>query len=429
MIKKFIPKSEFGRNIATLISGTAIAQAIPIAISPILTRLYSPDDFGVFALYMSIAAILSIVASVKYEAAVMLPKKDSDAAHIVVLSIGIAFVFSLFILIVIFLFNSQITQLLQNEKISMWLYFVPLTTFFSGVYQSISFWSNRKKQYKRLAVSRVIQNSTAGGIKLGMGFNGLTKGGLIMGTIAGQGIAAIVLLGMVWKEDKALFSRVKKLKVIALSKKYINFPKYSTPGVFLQTVATSSLPILINIFFNTTVVGLYYFANTIVRAPINLLFSSLAQVYHQKAVVLHAKNNLELLVFTQTIQKKMILFLLPFLIFMFIFSPVFFKVIFGEEWEKAGEYLRYFLPLIFFGSIFIPISSLVHVLGEQKFELYWKVSFFISQISSLYISSLYFDFEISIFIMSIFGSLHYIYINYYLKKIIRSTFMEDKYDI
>ena len=82
MIKALKPKSEFARNILTLMTGTAIAQAIPIAISPILTRLYSPEDFGVFALYMGVVSIGGILATGRYEMSVMLPKKDSDAMKI-----------------------------------------------------------------------------------------------------------------------------------------------------------------------------------------------------------------------------------------------------------------------------------------------------------------------------------------------------------
>jgi len=50
MINKLKLKSEFAKNVLTLMTGTTIAQAIPIAISPILTRIYTPEDFGVFAL-------------------------------------------------------------------------------------------------------------------------------------------------------------------------------------------------------------------------------------------------------------------------------------------------------------------------------------------------------------------------------------------
>ena len=139
-MKRFLPKSEFGRNVLTLMTGTTIAQAIPIAISPILTRIYTPEDFGLFAFYASIASIISVVATGRYELAIMLPKKDDDAINIVVLSILISFLVSLLSLIIVLVFNTQITNLLGNPEIANWLYFIPLTVLFTGIYQSFNYW-------------------------------------------------------------------------------------------------------------------------------------------------------------------------------------------------------------------------------------------------------------------------------------------------
>ena len=144
----FKPKSEFTRNVLTLMTGTTIAQAIPIAISPILTRIYTPEDFGIFALYISIASILSLIATGRYELAIMLPTKDKDAVNIVALSLFISFFVSFIALLIVSIFNTQITSLLGNPDISSWLYFIPLTVLFTGIYQSFNYWSNRKKSIK-----------------------------------------------------------------------------------------------------------------------------------------------------------------------------------------------------------------------------------------------------------------------------------------
>ena len=185
MLTKLKPKSEFSRNVLTLMTGTTIAQAIPIAISPILTRIYTPEDFGVFALYMSVASILSVIAAGRYELAIMLPKKDEDAINIVALSILISFFISFISFLVIFLFNAKITNLLGNSEISNWLYFIPITVLLTGMYRSFNYWSNRKKQYKRLATSKIIQSFTTSSTNLSMGFGGFGASGLILGGVLG----------------------------------------------------------------------------------------------------------------------------------------------------------------------------------------------------------------------------------------------------
>ena len=139
-------------------TGTAIAQAIPIALSPILTRLYRPEDFGVLALYMAICGVISTVATARYELAIMLPEDEESAINIVALSIVVAVITSILTLTVVTLFNAPITRLLGNTEISRWLYFIPLSILLTGVYQSLNYWANRKNQYRWMANTRVVQS-------------------------------------------------------------------------------------------------------------------------------------------------------------------------------------------------------------------------------------------------------------------------------
>ncbi len=188
MINRLKPKSEFSRNVLTLMTGTTIAQAIPIAISPILTRLYSPSEFGIFALYMSIASLLSVIATGRYELAIMLPKKKTDALNIVILSLVITITISIFAFLIVFFFNEEITILLENKNISNWLYFIPITVLFTGIYQSFNYWNSKQKQYKLIATTKVIQSTTTGTSNLSFGFAGYTFGGMILGGLFGQAI-------------------------------------------------------------------------------------------------------------------------------------------------------------------------------------------------------------------------------------------------
>ena len=119
-------KSEYSKNIITLLSGNALAQAIPIAISPILTRLYTPEDFGVVALFGSISVLFGSIVNAQYESAIVLPRKNDDAYSIASLSLLIATVFSIILFIVILIFHDCIVDILGTEEISLWLYFIPL---------------------------------------------------------------------------------------------------------------------------------------------------------------------------------------------------------------------------------------------------------------------------------------------------------------
>ena len=221
-------------------TGSIIAQAIPIAISPILTRIYTPEDFGIFALYMSIASIFATFATGRYELAIMLPKKDEDAANILFLSLMITFVVSFVSFIIILLFNQEIVSFLESPSLSNWLYIIPSSVILTGLYQSFNYWNNRKKQYKRLAVSRVTQSAVTGSTNLGMGFSGFGVSGLIVGGLAGQGVSTSVLGRFIWKNDRKMFHDLNKIKFIALMKKYKKFPLLNLPNAVIDSFRLSA---------------------------------------------------------------------------------------------------------------------------------------------------------------------------------------------
>jgi len=366
MLDKLKPKSEFARNVLTLMTGTTIAQAIPIAISPILTRIYTPEDFGIFALYMSVASILSVIATGRYELAIMLPKKDEDAINIVALSLIISFLISFIALLIIFFFNDSLTNLLGNSKISSWLYFIPLTVLLTGIYQSFNYWSNRKKHYKRLATSRVIQSGTTASLNLGMGFGGFGGAGLILGVILGQGVATGVLGKMIWGEDIYKFKEVKRLKIVALMKKYKKLPIFNLPNALMDGFRLSGINILIANFFTISILGQFSLAWKMIQTPMALIGSSLSQVFFQK-ISSTDKSNLNDLVKKFIIKASFIA--LPIFLIIYFFSTDIFIFIFGENWKLSGEIASILAPWIFLNFLTAPMANVFIVLNKQEIVL------------------------------------------------------------
>ena len=194
MLTKLKPKSEFSRNVLTLMTGTTIAQAVPIAISPILTRIYTPEDFGVFALYMAIAAIISIIATGRYEMAIMLPKEDEDVNSIVKLILILLSSISVFVFLIVFLFNQEITNLFENKEISNWLYFLPLSIVLTGIYQVFNYLLIREKSFKRLAKNKVIVSTSNASTQLAIGLGSASSFGLLFGNLTGYIVSIFFII-------------------------------------------------------------------------------------------------------------------------------------------------------------------------------------------------------------------------------------------
>ena len=382
MLKKFKPKSEFSKNVLTLMTGTTIAQAIPIAISPILTRIYTPADYGLVALFMSIATIGSIAATGRYEMAIMLPKKDTDAINVFFLSIIIAFLMSFISLIIVLLFNQNITKFLGNQDVSVWLYLVPISVLVTGVYQSLKYWNNRKKNFSDLAKNAVLQTTTGSSLNLGFGFLTLGGGGLIIGNLLGQLTGAIFLGKIVLKKDKQLFIYNNHLKIMALIKRYKKLPFFNLPNALIDTFRISGINILIAQNFTVINLGQYSLAWRMVVTPASLIGSSLSQVLFQK---LSSSNKVDLYKITIKFISKATLIAAPMYLLIYFFASDIFAFIFGENWKMAGNIASALSPWLFVNFISSPLSSIFIIINKQEIMLIFSILYMLIPVSILYL--------------------------------------------
>ncbi|PMV85466.1 MULTISPECIES: lipopolysaccharide biosynthesis protein [Pseudomonas] len=407
LIRKLIPENSFARNAITLMTGTSIAQAIPIAISPILTRLYTPEQFGVFGLYLALTSIVSVVVTGRYELAIMLPKKDSEAAQIVALSVVLSFLISSIILLCVVFFNTEITHLLGAPELSLWLYLLPLSTLLGGVYPSLNYWCNRKRNYKRLALSRIVQTSATSSIQLGVAGVGPSVG-LIGGQILGQGVATVVLGRIVVKEDAELLRSVTKLRVLAVARKYTKFPKYMVAGQLASEVSVQILLLLLGMFFGPAIAGFYSLAQRVLAAPISLVAAAIGDVYRQEAAFTYKKTGNCKDLFLRTALKLFAFAFIPALP-VFFFGPWLFALFFGEEWRAAGEMASVVSIMVFFQTVSTPLSQTVLFAGMQSTDLIWQLSRLGLSLLSFYIAyTMFNNYQIAIIMHVVLFSFLYL---------------------
>jgi O-antigen/teichoic acid export membrane protein len=367
-------KSEFTRNVLTLMTGTTIAQAIPIAISPILTRIYSPEDFALFALYGSILMLLSVMATGKYELAITIPKNNIEAKNIVILSILISIFLSIFILILLFAFSDSIANLLKNKNIEDLLFLLPISILSVGFYQSMSYYTNRESKFKRLALSRVIQSLSVSSISLFFGYIIYLNYGLVLGSVFGQFLAAIILVRLVINDNKNFLKNISFRKIFVVAKKNIKFPKFLIVSNFINTFS-QQLPIfLFSIYYSSAVVGYYMLSQRIIKVPSSILANAVADVFRQKASYEFSHNGNCVLLYKKTIKKLFFISIIPFSILFFI-APDLFAFVFGEKWRITGEYVQIMIPMFFLQFISNPLSMLTVIANKQEYDIWWQSMF------------------------------------------------------
>ncbi len=357
-------RSEFFRNVLTLISGTTLAQVISLAIYPALSRMYTPDDFGVFAFFMSILGITNIAATAKYELAILMPREDRDSLNLVGLSAIITLFVSLVLGILVILLNRQLALALDNESIRFWLYLIPVSTLLNGLYQSLNYWSIRQKRFKNITAANLSQSLANSSVKLGAG--ALVSGpfGLIWGVIVGQVTGFLTFLLNFLKKDRSKLGWLAKTLMKSQAREYYRFPKYNMLLGISNSVA-SGLPVFVlTAWFSTAVAGLYSFGLTMIFRPMNLVTTAFSQVFSQR-IISKVNEGLPILDDVRRLFIKMLQFsVLPFAL-VAVFAPAIFKVVFGPEWEAAGQYTRILISWLFVVFLSAPFAFLPDLFKKQ----------------------------------------------------------------
>ena len=413
MIKKIVPKSNFAKNVLTLMTGTTIAQAIPIAITPILTRMYSPEDFGVLALFVAITAIMGSVANGRYELAIMLPTEDDDAINIAAMGLLIATVLSVVLFFPAIFLNDYIIEKLDNQFIGFWLYFVPPVVWLLGLYNILNYLNNRKKSYKDMAKATVYKSVAQAAVQLGIGAVKATASGLISGQIVSNLVANTRLALNVKRQYK--LSKISWLEMKRLAKRYIDFPKYSMWATLSNTLSYQLLNMLITVFYSVATLGFYSLAQRILGMPSSLVGDSIGRVYFQQATLEKNKTGKAVKIFKSTTKKLMVLscaFFIP----LYFVLPLVFAIAFGEEWRIAGEYSQLILPIFVFRFVSAALSNTNNVFEKQGLALTWQIGLLILSMATLFVSGYYqFGFKTFLKTYTLVISLHYILLYFILK--------------
>lgn len=412
-------KSTFLKNVITLVTGTTIAQVIPLALSPILTRIYSPNDFGLLSTYISIAAIFSVLVTFKYDLAIIITEKKEDAASLLVGSVFIALIISAIIFVIILLFNIEIARLLLTEgteedieNLSAWLYFIPISVLFMGLFNSISFWFNRNLLYKRMAYSKVANTTGMTAAQVGFGYAKFIPVGLVIGFVMGRVFSVVYLIYKLRKDKDSVFLNVKRETILKLLRKYKKFPFFTLPSEFVN-ILSNRLPVfVIGKYFGAGVLGNYALMERVLSAPISLIGSSVLDVFKQKASADYAELGNCKQIFVKTFKTLVLLSIIP-SILLFFLSPIVFKFIFGDEWAMAGDFAQILAFLFFIRFTASPLSYMFNIAQKQQYDMYWQITLFICTIISFYIGVQNNDVKMALTIFTISYSILYV-INIYL---------------
>jgi teichuronic acid exporter len=356
-------------GVALYTFGTIFSQGMSFFFSPLIARIYSPEKFGDLGLFLSIVTIVTSISTGLYEQGIGLPKKPKIAFAIASIASALAGVYSLFLLLVLFFaFPYFKFEYFPKE----WLYLVPFIVFVSSIGTVLQYILLRELKYKEITIG--IISLTIGNIfgSLAFYYFGFNHFGLIGGYICSNILYFTILFYFVFSGSNFTlrsFPSFRYLKVVAL--RYINFPKYQMPSNLFSIVSVQIVPIIIVGLFTNLVLGYFSMALRVIKTPILLISSSIANVFRNDAINEFNANGNCINNFIKVFKVLFFLAIIPFLCLL-IFVPNIISLLFGKAWFNAGIYAQILCVPLFFEFIEVPLRSVLVITENQKVQAYFQ---------------------------------------------------------
>lgn len=402
-------KKSFALDVLTLSGGATLAQILTILSVPVLTRLYQPENFGVWALYSSITSIISVIICLRYEYSIMLPESDEDAVNLLGVSFLAIGVITSLTLVIIWSFKELIINVLNSPQIGNYLWLVPPFVLVNGIFLALNSWNSRTKLFKRLSISRVSSSvsTIATQIIIGILYK-KSPSGLITGSLSGQSVATFMLAGQIWRDDRSLIRKsLNWKKMYEVLKRYRKFPLVDSFSALMNSISWQLPAFLLAAFFSPAIVGFYSIGFRLLQMPMSLIGSSISQVFFQRASRAASSGNLSVL--AENVFKILVIIgMFPILVLTIVGSDVF-TVVFGKAWAEAGIYTQILGFWAFVWFISSPLTGIYLVVEEYDFGFLYNFINLATRFLSLIIGGFLGSARTALILFSISGIVVYGY--------------------
>jgi lipopolysaccharide exporter len=363
-------------SVLALSGGAVIAQAIGMIFTPVITRLFLPEAFGIAAIFASIVTVGGLVSCFTYERAILLPKTDEEASNIFVLCCILLLGVTGLVVLLTGLVGTELLEYFEASEFTSYKWLVPCGVFLFGLAGPLRYWNTRHKQFKRLALVRIEASAAYIFLTIGIGFAGFTTGlFLILARMLGLLAPPVIMGWYLCRHDVKYIWRNQMIgKMWSLATRYKKFPLFNSWHELISQTSRELPTILLAAFFDIKVTGLYAMARTLVSLPNHLIATAIGQVFFQHTAAIRAEGGSLNKLFEKAVEKLTAIGLLPMLVVALI-GPELFGIVLGAEWTHAGFYASILTIWLFFMFVCSPLTVLFNVLERQGTNLFLSVAF------------------------------------------------------
>lgn len=368
----------FWRHATTVLTGTVAAQALPLLVAPLITRLCTPADLGAFTVWLGVTSIASTVATLRLETAMIL---DHDRCEQRACFEVVAYCSTWFAILLTFAAAfAHVGGLTQAQKMPWFgLITIGIGTWLVANNQALLAYATSYNAFGKAALAKVCSAGMIAMSQLALLVLGAGRGGLIAGQIIGLTVGLFAAIFLLSPPSPNIFL-IPTASQLNYLKKHQNFWRFSLPAGLFNIAAGRFPMFLIGAKYGLFAAGLYALTERVLTAPVSLLAASILEVFKRQSVhEFQTLGNCKA-AYRNTFKALVLLGCCPALI-IFAFAPNMCALIFGEAWRDAGNFARILAPLYFMNFVTSPLSYVFFVTGKQKIDLIWQIALFVTTIT------------------------------------------------
>ena len=400
-LRRFFP-ARFSRGAALwstlqLLLASITGQIIFLCAAPLITRIYTPQDFGFLAAFTAIFAALLSISGFRYELAIPLPQSDRDARYLVHLCLAINLCFSALLIPAIFLSADTVADTLNTPALSGALWLIPIGIIGGGAYRTFRFLAVRAHNFGAISRTRIIQPITNVAVQTGCGLAGLGAMGLAMGHVIGQSAGALSL-NTVSLRELLDWRRLMSRRCRYLAKRYDRFPKFDVAAALIDTLSVHLPNLLLAGLFSPAVAGFYLLSERVLGAPMSMLAQAIGQVLYSRSRLALRERRLGGIVIR--VLGALFLISVPAAVFLYFLAPPIFAFVFGESWRQAGVFASWLVFGLVAQFLYSSVSLSLMATDGQKVNFGLHLILLISKGAAMWLGAAESDAGLAIICLS-----------------------------
>ena len=377
-------KGNYLKNILILTSGSVIGQIVVVGCSPLLTRIYSPAEIGIYSYILAMISTFTSIINGRYDMGIVSEKNQQRSFALVKLSFIVGTIFSI---IVSFIFSIYFLSFKKEySEYSFVLLFFFLIMMSNNLINILNSWNNRLREYKVLSNVNVIRSSVQNVGAVLLGFLKIGLFGLILPYTIGQYMG----VSRQSKTMKPYFKSIKsvdKKTVKQVMVDYKRFPIFSAPAMLANSFSYSSITIFMEYLFNLTTVGFYSLSTTILGLPLSLVSGNISKVFFREATSEYQETNK----YSSALKKTLVLLFslsIPMGLIMYFVAPWACSFFLGNKWVVAGEYIKILVPYYMVRFVGTSVSNGFIISQKQDKELLIQILLVVTSVVAMVITKL-----------------------------------------